>query len=276
MEDLPVKKKLIVLILFCIMIFTPVVSARDIDTPVTIYINGEFVYSEVPAVKIGNYNYVALRPLFDVLGAESITYRDADKSVTIIDEGITLQFIVGKKEVYVDGFRFEVDFETVLYNGKIMAPLEFVSENYGLDLAYEPKTCTVFATKSDLIVETNGTSAQIYSTEDVLWLARIVRVEVGYQNNEAKLAVANVVLNRKKSPQFPGSIKEVIFQKGQFPPAYKDGFAEITPTESDIYAAKLALSGVNNIETCLFFNHRKFASKEKDFYKHIDGEYFYY
>jgi len=55
---------------------------------------------------------------------------------------------------------------------------------------------------------------------------------------EGKLAVANVVLNRVKSPSFPNTVYDVIFQKGQFPPAYKSGFKELVPRTSVLLRQK--------------------------------------
>jgi len=66
---------------------------------------------------------------------------------------------------------------------------------------------------------------------------------------EGKLAVANVVLNRVKSPSFPNTVYDVIFQKGQFPPAYKSGFKELVPPDECIIAAKMALEGVTTLGT---------------------------
>jgi len=36
-------------------------------------------------------------------------------------------------------------------------------------------------------------------------------------------------------------VYDVIFQKGQFPPAYKSGFKELVPPDECIIAAKMAL-----------------------------------
>jgi spore germination cell wall hydrolase CwlJ-like protein len=89
-----------------------------------------------------------------------------------------------------------------------------------------------------------------------------------------------VVLNRKKSPYFPDTIHDVIFEVDtgyvQFPPAHRSGFRETEPDNKSIIAAKMALEGINNIGDCLYFNNRPFKGKDKDLYKIIEGEYFYY
>jgi N-acetylmuramoyl-L-alanine amidase len=49
-------------------------------------------------------------------------------------------------------------------------------------------------------------------------LARLVRAEAGGEIYAGKVAVATVVLNRVDSNQFPSTLREVIYQKGQFTP----------------------------------------------------------
>lgn len=50
-------------------------------------------------------------------------------------------------------------------------------------------------------------------------LAKLIYFEAGSQSVEGQQAVAEVVLNRVVSSQFPASVHDVIFQKGQFPPS---------------------------------------------------------
>jgi len=50
-----------------------------------------------------------------------------------------------------------------------------------------------------------------YSEEDLYWLSRLVHAEAEAEPFEGKLAVANCVINRKKSKDFPNTIKGVIF-----------------------------------------------------------------
>ena len=47
-------------------------------------------------------------------------------------------------------------------------------------------------------------------------MAELVRCEAGNQCIEGKRAVAAVIINRVESEQFPDTVEEVIFQKGQF------------------------------------------------------------
>lgn len=71
----------------------------------------------------------------------------------------------------------------------------------------------------------------------------MVYAESGNQSLDGKIAVANVVLNRVKSPIFPNTIEGVLAQKNQFPTYGSGSLAKRTPNEGSIIAAKLAMDG---------------------------------
>lgn len=110
-----------------------------------------------------------------------------------------------------------------------------------------------------------------YSKEDLRLLACLVHAEAGTQSYEGKLAVANIVLNRVKSPKYANSIKAVIYQKGQFSVAYSGSMEKQLASYShysnqsqllSIKAAKAALEGSNNIGSRLYFHSYKAAVKK--------------
>jgi N-acetylmuramoyl-L-alanine amidase len=57
-----------------------------------------------------------------------------------------------------------------------------------------------------------------FSENELDLLARLVRAEAHNEPYERKIAVACVVLNSVESPQFPNTIKEVIYAPKQFQP----------------------------------------------------------
>ena len=52
--------------------------------------------------------------------------------------------------------------------------------------------------------------------DDLYLLARLVESEAGNESYETKMMVASVVMNRVADSRFPNTIREVIYQKGQF------------------------------------------------------------
>ena len=61
-----------------------------------------------------------------------------------------------------------------------------------------------------------GELAEEQYCDDLQLLGCIVWAEAGNQDAHGKELVADVVLNRVDDPSFPDTIREVIFQKGQF------------------------------------------------------------
>ncbi|MGI6575213.1 MAG: cell wall hydrolase [bacterium] len=102
-----------------------------------------------------------------------------------------------------------------------------------------------------------------YTKEELDWLARLVHAEAKGEPLAGKIAVANVVINRTKSPNFPDSIQKVIFQKVngryQFCPV-ANGSIYAEPAPEAIKAAKLALEGKATITEAVYFYNPKLAS----------------
>ncbi|KXZ40392.1 Copper amine oxidase N-terminal domain-containing protein [Alkalithermobacter thermoalcaliphilus JW-YL-7 = DSM 7308] len=121
-----------------------------------------------------------------------------------------------------------------------------------------------------------------YTVADLYWLSRIVHAESESEPYEGKLAVANVILNRVKSRDFPNDIKSVIFDTTngvQFQPI-SNGTIYNNPNKESINAALDALRGINNIENALFFLNPSTATSpwitnNRPFYKKIANHDFY-
>lgn len=73
-------------------------------------------------------------------------------------------------------------------------------------------------------------------------LAQIISAEAKGEPYEGMIAVGNVILNRVEDPKFPDTIKDVIFQKGQFQPV-TNGSIYDKPTDKALQAAKEVMNG---------------------------------
>lgn len=125
------------------------------------------------------------------------------------------------------------------------------------------------ALNTNIGVSTNPAMSVEWNEEYLL--ACIIEWEAGWEPYEGKLAVANVVLNRVRSPRFAqNTITAVIYAPGQFS-GVLDGNGNISerfgnllaagPSHDDCYsAAAEALAGVNNIGDYLFFISAKKAN----------------
>jgi N-acetylmuramoyl-L-alanine amidase len=112
-------------------------------------------------------------------------------------------------------------------------------------------------------IETKIASMEIknYTKHELDLLARLVRAEAQTEPFEGKIAVACVVLNRVESSLFPDTIKEVIYEPGQFQPI-SNGEIHEPADEDSIAAVKEALTEKRNIvpESTLFFYNPDIAT----------------
>ena len=121
-----------------------------------------------------------------------------------------------------------------------------------------------------------------YSQDELLWLARIICAEACGEPTEGKIAVGNVVLNRVRSPEFPDTIYDVIFDRAygvQFEPVL-NGTVWNEPDTACIEAAKRALEGESVVGESLYFFNPELAestwiAENRRFYTSIGGHDFY-
>ena len=91
-----------------------------------------------------------------------------------------------------------------------------------------------------------------YSSSDVYLLAKCVHAEARGEPYVGQVAVAAVILNRVKSPEFPNTISGVIYQPWAFT-AVNDGQINLEPNESAYSAAKDAMNGWDPSYGCLYY-----------------------
>lgn len=75
-----------------------------------------------------------------------------------------------------------------------------------------------------------------FTAEDAYLLQKIAMAEAEGEDTEGKALVMLAVLNRTRDAKFPDSIREVIFQPGQFSPVGNGRFYEVKP-DADCQAA---------------------------------------
>ena len=105
------------------------------------------------------------------------------------------------------------------------------------------------------------------SEEELETLQRIVEAEAGSEDEDGRLLVANVVLNRVNSESFPETVTEVVFQQMrgvyQFSPVGSGRFYTVEISELTVSAVERALAGEDISEGALFFASRRYANSDK-------------
>ncbi len=221
---------------------------------------------------------VPIRVVAEALGATEVIWIQQGYVVARFPDKEII-FMIDSYDYWVNGELKVSDVAPTISNGSSMVSVRLLAEELACDVGWNNDFSTVEIIKPEVAIDPVHLATEQYSYDDILWLARITHVEGLNISYDAKLAIANVVLNRVESPSFPGTVYDVIFETEyatQFPPAHRDSFQSLEPSAESWRAAEDALDGNNNVSSCLYFNNSPFKSKSSDLYIIIEGEYFYY
>lgn len=112
---------------------------------------------------------------------------------------------------------------------------------------------------------------QLYTEENLDLLAKVLHGENGGNSDEATYLTGVVVLKRVKSKDYPNTIREVIYQKGQY--AIASYLDKIEPSDKCYELAEdLLINGVDKYpDNLVYQSHFK---QGKKVYAEYNGEYF--
>ena len=100
------------------------------------------------------------------------------------------------------------------------------------------------ASKQEMVKnEQSKIGSMDWDSDDAYRLAKIAMAEAESEDTEGKALVMLVVLNRVWDDEFPDTIEEVIFQKGQFSPISNGRYDEVEPDEDCYRALQLIQTG---------------------------------
>ena len=93
------------------------------------------------------------------------------------------------------------------------------------------------------------------SFDDLYLLSKVICYEAGsdWLTDEFRICVGEVIMNRVASPEYPDSIHDVIYQKGQYACVNSARFAGLVPTEECIDAALRLLCGERRMVPSVVF-----------------------
>ena len=105
--------------------------------------------------------------------------------------------------------------------------------------------------------EKTAASRKAVSDDDYQVLLRIVQAEAGVCDEKGKILVANVVLNRVKSQEFPDSVRSVVYEPSQFSPVSDGSINSVKVTEETKECVNRALEGEDYSDGALYFMNRR-------------------
>ena len=212
------------------------------------------------AYLIGGTTYVPLRALSDAVGSYDISWNDATKTATVKGgEDLHISVSTGKLYISVNGRYFYTVGEILNVDGRLYVPIRPLAKAFSLELEWNAATRSVSLRSTG---ERTKWASEVYNSDDLYWMARIINSESGNEPLLGKIAVGNVVLNRKRSSQYPNTVYGVIFDRKhglQFSPV-GNGTIYNTPNTESVIAAKICLEGYSLSGDILFFLNPRIAT----------------
>lgn len=245
---------------------------------VTVVMNGETLAFDAYARTIDGVTYVPLRGFFEAMGC-TVGWDAGKKAITVTraDE-LNADFKVDSRLVNANGRSFYMDQPARTVADNAMIPLRAAAKIFTCEVVWDAASRVATLT-GGAVLESGET---FYDADELLWLTRIVYHEAGNQKLDGKVAVANVVLNRKASTMFPNTVYDVIYDthSGVQFITKSDKSIFRTPTAECELAAKLAIEGYVTAPNCLFFATKRahqycWASRHRQVYAIIGDHVFY-
>lgn len=277
-------KKLILTLVFLFVFgafFVPTQAKAEFSTPVCLTVNGEYVKTSNHAYLKNGTTMVSLRDLGEIFAAD-ISWNGKTSTATVKTDTKTISVEKNKAFATVNGKSIKLDASAVIVNDRVYVPLRFLAETLGTKVTWDSQTICANLTSGGASVPAHLKGNAPYTKDELYWLSKIVSAESAGEINKGKVAVANVILNRVESDDFPDTIYGVIFDKKygvQFTPT-ADGAIYNTPTSESVTAAKRALLGEDVSRDCLYFLNPKTATnswiiQNRKFFKTIGNHDFY-
>jgi hypothetical protein len=184
--------------------------------------------------------------------------------------GTMLQMAFNSLEISVNGVQTKLLVPPVKKGVTVFIPVRAFAEGLGCQVTWDASTASVaielpkegqsFETSRGGGIDREEESWVVSCTEEEIdLLARVVNAEAGNEPMEGQVAVAAVVINRVRSPQYPNSIDDVIRQPGQFKVIENGRYKEATGGTGR-EAALAALRGEDPSLGALYFFNPKIAT----------------
>ena len=209
----------------------------------------------------------------------SVKYDYSTRTLTVSTDKLYLTAKDGDNYIVANGRYLYTESPIYMSSGTMYAPVLLMAKAFGAKIRWD--------TPSHSFNVTRGTGGIVsgdsfYREDEVYWLSRIIYAESGAEPLKGKIAVGNVILNRRNHSYFPNTIYGVIFDKKngvQFSPT-TNGTIYKTPNAQSVIAAKICLEGYSINSDILYFVNasvvpNSWVVKNRPLYEKIGNHSFY-
>lgn len=227
------------------------VEDKRIDSyhPVRLYLGNSYINEA--AYLINDTTYIPLRAVSTVAGA-SVAFDNKTRTAYITKQGLSMSVADGSYVVYANERPLlSATPALILSDGRMYVPVRSIAKALSLGVEWLPSR----EVKLSGEVKPLAHADKFYSQDNLYWLSRIISAESQGEPLLGQIAVGNVVLNRVRHKDYPGTVYGVIFDTKygvQFSPITNGSIYRV-PAYSSVLAAKICLEGVSVSDRILFF-----------------------
>lgn len=263
-------------IIMLVLVLSLMISGASGATAISMHLND--APTTVHVVLYHSTSYVPLRTVTKLLLPKAqISWQN--EAAVVNSPSLNLSTQPGNCYLNANGRMLFAKDGIQLINGSTYVPVRVLAKALGATVTWDSATNSVSLHKGSGTILSGDA---YYNTEDLYWLARIIHAESRSEPINGKIAVGNVVLNRVKSPDFPNSIYDVIFDREwgvQFEPT-QNGTIYEEPDQESVLAAMLCLDGASVVGNSLYFlNPAKadnlWTMSNRTYVETIGNHYFY-
>lgn len=140
------------------VLLQPVAQAATTD--IKIYIDGQVLQTDQPAIIISGSTFVPLRGIFEALDAK-VLWSQKTKTVTATKGDTTVVLKLGARTATINNTTVTLDAPARSIKGRTVVPVRFVSESLGEDVKWDSKTRSVRITTAASVSIGAATSVSV-------------------------------------------------------------------------------------------------------------------
>ncbi len=225
------------------------------------------IYGNTPTLRTINNSFNVHEMSSNVLNVNQRTLFPVRETISHLGYNIVWDSKTRVATIYNGSFKSYITKYTV-YKNHIYLSLDDINTHLKQPIYYSKQLNVVYCNKNLSLTTLKSLipSYDNYSKEDLKWLTQIVNAESRGESFSSQVDVANVIINRTLSSQYPNTIYSVIFDKKngvQFSPII-DGQIYKEPTLKSYLAALEVLEetefAVVKNKNALFFINPVIAS----------------
>ena len=179
------------------------------------------------------------------------------QSMGLTDGQLTAETFLANFDQYA-GFYLDVDYDA-----------ELIACCVSGDLNRGDKLLAEYFRKQQVL----GADAPFFTFYDLFLVSKIIYNEAGsnWLSQEWKMKVGEVLLNRVASPEFPNTVEECVYQRGQYSGSGSSRFKKMLPNEGSARAALRLMKGERLINDPAVVFQSNFRGRSKLYERMYDS-----